>query len=677
MKSRKTNFISSLAIRIFILAALVGFGGGYISAQILKPGEIVYSRQPSILSAPPRDGNSPTIWVVGQDGSNDRRITTGTEPRISDDGRFLLFKRFTRANFFNPFGANADMFVRELASGQETLIYAFNFEQPSVGYSFSPASNQGNNEIVLDRDCFMFRANRDGSNPVQFPWASAPYCADDFPVIRRGGDQLVAFHNLSNDGVNGGLYTVGINGAARQKVPNTNSVDLSPAWSNDSQQIAYGSLFEACGNNFPQDTYPYTVSNLYKIKPDGTGKQPITQLTNTNCRTANTNCLTFGTVWTEDNSKIIAAGRINNVKGLFAFNTNGSGSFAQIPISAGNAPDFVGGIVQPRVDAQVLSFGGGVSVNGNYTLVSTLGEPVAGQTSTGGSYDLKSGFWAIPGEKGKAPFDFDGDGKTDISIFRPAVGEWWYLRSSNGDNGALQFGTSSDLITPGDFTGDGRADIAFFRPSNGFWYILRSEDNSFFSFPFGTAGDIPVPSDYDGDGKTDAAVFRPSSATWFILNSSGSGVSIVTFGSSEDKPLAADFDGDGKADIAIFRPSDGSWWYLQSSNAQFKVYRFGVSTDKPVPGDYTGDGKADIAVFRPSTGEWFIQRSEDNSFFSFAWGQAGDVAVPGDYDGDGKFDASVFRPLNNTWFLNQTTSGVGIVTFGITGDRPVPNAFVP
>lgn len=160
-------------------------------------------------------------------------------------------------------------------------------------------------------------------------------------------------------------------------------------------------------------------------------------------------------------------------------------------------------------------------------------------------------------------FDFEGDGKTDISVFRPAAGEWWYVRSSDNQNRALQFGNSADKIAPADFTGDGLTDIAFWRPSTGFWFILRSEDGSFFSFPFGTAGDIPAPADYDGDGKADPAVFRPASATWFISKSTG-GTSIVQFGASGDVPVAGDYDGDGRADIAVFRPSGGSWWILST-----------------------------------------------------------------------------------------------------------------
>ena len=299
----------------------------------------------------------------------------------------------------------------------------------------------------------------------------------------------------------------------------------------------------------------------------------------------------------------------------------------------------------------------------------------------GGSFSLYSGVSTtnLIRLKGvnRPPADFDGDGKTDISIFRPADGSWWYSRSLDNAFRVFSFGISSDIITPGDYTGDGKTDLGVFRPSTGEWFVQRSEDNSYFSFPFGSNGDIPAPADYDADGKTDAAVFRPSTGTWYILNSGGSGTSIVQFGADGDFPVAADYDGDGRADIALFRPSDGSWWYLQSSNAQFRVYRFGESTDKPVPGDYTGDGKADIAVWRPASGEWFFKRSEDDSYFSVPFGAAGDIVAPGDYDGDGRFDTAVFRPSTANWFVQRSTAGILITTFGAAGDRPVTNAFVP
>lgn len=266
--------------------------------------------------------------------------------------------------------------------------------------------------------------------------------------------------------------------------------------------------------------------------------------------------------------------------------------------------------------------------------------------------------------------DFDGDTKTDISIFRPSNGQWWLDRSTSGLI-VHTFGSSSDKLTPADFTGDGVTDVAIFRPSSGGWFVLRSEDFSFYSFPFGANGDIPVPEDYDGDGKADAAVFRPSNATWYIQNSGG-GTTIQAFGAATDFPVPADYDGDGKGDIAIFRPSNGQWW-LNRSTAGLIVHTFGNASDKNVQGDFTGDGKADIAFFRPSTGEWYVLRSEDSSYFSFPFGANGDVPAPGDYDGDGRFDSAVFRPSNATWYVQRSTAGLLIQGFGSATDLPVPN----
>jgi uncharacterized delta-60 repeat protein len=276
--------------------------------------------------------------------------------------------------------------------------------------------------------------------------------------------------------------------------------------------------------------------------------------------------------------------------------------------------------------------------------------------------------------------DFDGDGKSDLSIFRPPVGQWWFQQSSNGAVPAYTFGTSTDKITPGDYDGDGKTDVAFFRPSTSEWFVLRSSNLTFFAAPFGTSTDIPAPADFDGDAKTDLAVYRASIGTWFILKSSG-GVQTTPFGTSGDIPQPSDYDGDGKADVCIFRPIGGSgnaeWWMLRSSNNSTFATPFGIATDKPVPGDYTGDGKSDFAFWRPSTGEWFILRSEDLSFFAAPFGVSTDTPAPGDYDGDGKFDQTVFRSSIATWFILKSNGGTSIQQFGVTGDRPIPNAYVP
>jgi uncharacterized delta-60 repeat protein len=274
-----------------------------------------------------------------------------------------------------------------------------------------------------------------------------------------------------------------------------------------------------------------------------------------------------------------------------------------------------------------------------------------------------------------ALFDFDGDSKSDISIFRPSVGEWWILKSSNGGNAAFQFGNSADKIVPADYTGDGKTDGAIFRPSTGEWFILRSEDSSYYSFPFGMSGDLPAAGDFDGDGRADVTIFRPSTATWYV-SKSGGGTMIEQFGLNGDIPAVGDYDGDGKADIAIWRATWGQWW-IKRSTLGILAFDFGNSADKPIPGDYTGDGKTDVAIYRPSTGEWFVLRSEDQSYYSFPFGLSTDIPAPGDYDGDGKFDPAVFRPSTSTWYANRSTSGLLIQSFGQAGDKPVPSAFVP
>lgn len=325
----------------------------------------------------------------------------------------------------------------------------------------------------------------------------------------------------------------------------------------------------------------------------------------------------------------------------------------------------------PTNGADFDHFGTAIAASGDDVIVSSPWANIGSHIDQGAAYLFR----AVRTQS----CDFDGDAKTDISIFRPSGGQWWYQRSATDRSVAFQFGASTDIITPADFTGDGLTDLAFFRPSTGEWFILRSNDFSYYSFRFGSPGDIPTPGDYDGDGIADVAVFRPADLTWYISNSSDQSLSAFRFGAVGDKPVSGDFDGDGKSDVAIFRPngaSGGAEWWIQRSTSGLLALQFGTSTDKAVPGDFTGDGKTDCAFYRPSSGQWFILRSEDFSYFAFSFGTAGDIPVPGDYDGDRKTDAAVFRPSTNIWYVNRTTAGQLIVAFGSSGDVPVPSAYV-
>jgi hypothetical protein len=139
------------------------------------------------------------------------------------------------------------------------------------------------------------------------------------------------------------------------------------------------------------------------------------------------------------------------------------------------------------------------------------------------------------------PSDFDGDGTTDLSIFRPSTGEWFVLNSGSNTLTGGPFGTSGDLPVEGDFDGDHRSDFAIFRPSTGQWIILQSSTGTARFLQLGANGDIPVPGDYDKDGITDPAVWRASNTGWFFLRSSTNFTtfSVSGFGLPGDKPIPA------------------------------------------------------------------------------------------------------------------------------------------
>jgi hypothetical protein len=333
---------------------------------------------------------------------------------------------------------------------------------------------------------------------------------------------------------------------------------------------------------------------------------------------------------------------------------------------------------------------------------------------------------APPPRRSTGPqFDVDGDGKTELALWRPLTaaqgGSVWYIaRSSDSVTQVNYWGEVingvQDIPVTGDYDGDGKTDLALWRPrtaaeGGSMWYIARSSDGVVNLVGWGEVingvQDIPVPGDYDGDGKTDLALWRPRTAAeggsmWYIARSSDGVVNLVGWGEVingvQDIPIPGDYDGDGKTDLALLRPrpaaEGGSVWYIaRSSDSVVNLVYWGDVIngvqDIPVTGDYDGDGRTDLALWRPLPAAqggavWYIARSSDSVTKVVYWGDVingvQDIPVVGDYDGDGKTDLALWRPRTiaeggSVWYISRSSdSVVNVVYWGevINGVQDVP-----
>lgn len=270
--------------------------------------------------------------------------------------------------------------------------------------------------------------------------------------------------------------------------------------------------------------------------------------------------------------------------------------------------------------------------------------------------------------------DYDGDGKTDYSIFRPSEGNWYTINAQAAIN-VIRWGVNGDTPVPGDFDGDGKADYGIFRPAADLspdFYIIRSNGFIIDTPAWGEPGDKPVVGDYDGDGKDDIAVYRPSNNTWYAIQSSNGGVAVNVWGQAGDIAVPGKYDGDNKTDLAVYRNGQ---WLVANSTGGTMLANWGQAGDMLVPADYDGDNRDDVAVWRPSNGTWYIRRSTNLNFDIVAWGQPGDVPAPGDFDGDGKDDMTIYR--NGEWYMIRSSLGIALAFWGVPGDIPIPARYLP
>ncbi|MDP8236632.1 MAG: hypothetical protein P9M08_09625 [Candidatus Erginobacter occultus] len=281
-----------------------------------------------------------------------------------------------------------------------------------------------------------------------------------------------------------------------------------------------------------------------------------------------------------------------------------------------------------------------------FTGLLLLDNTLYGMTNSGGDYDYGVIFsYTLPSPTpipAPTPFrlvvdgkDYNGDGRDDTAVWRPASGRWIIDFGAPFTPEVLYFGRSGDVPASGDYDGDGVTDPAVFRPANGLWAAAGVT-----RFYFGGAGDIPVPADYSGDGFTDPGIFRPATGLWAVR-----GITRAYFGRLRDLPVPGDYAGTGTARISLFRPATGLW----AVRGLTRFY-YGVEGDYPVPADYSGDGLPAPAIFRSTTGLWAIR-----GVTRFYYGAGLGFPQPGDYSGTGTESPTVYRPVTGLWAVRGLT----------------------
>jgi exo-beta-1,3-glucanase (GH17 family) len=263
----------------------------------------------------------------------------------------------------------------------------------------------------------------------------------------------------------------------------------------------------------------------------------------------------------------------------------------------------------------------------------------------------------------QVPFDFNGDGRSDILWRNTDTGDvyLWEINALMVTNQGYLFQGLPlvwQVVGIGDFNGDGRADILWRDTDTG--DVVIWEMNGFTTLAQGvvapnvsTEWQVGGIADFNGDGKDDILWRNANTGDVYLWEMNGLAIAAQGYlyhGLPRVWQIAGvgDFNGDGKADI-LWRNTDTgdvvAWEVDGLTVAGQATVAHTVSQVWHVIGigDFNGDGKADVLWRNTNTGDVYLWEMNGLTIgaqgyiakgVSLVW----QVAEIGDFNGDGRSD---------------------------------------
>ncbi|EQA80440.1 virulence plasmid 65kDa B protein [Leptospira alstonii serovar Pingchang str. 80-412] len=302
-------------------------------------------------------------------------------------------------------------------------------------------------------------------------------------------------------------------------------------------------------------------------------------------------------------------------------------------------------------------------------------------------FDEPTGQWTLMLNKGGS-FEFLRFAKKFQNVFRND-----YIPDSNLDssstNDSTKPGKDHDKVNflVGDYNGDGRTDISLYDSRSGKWFVGENHRNEnktdpiYFKMQWKLYKVFTAPEealfghdrfsgDFNGDGFSDFLIFDRSNGEW-TLGETGDGTINFKIWSrtpqfkSVTRWLQGDFNGDGRTDIGFYSSSDQKFWIGESTQNGFrtKIYsdmNYGPDPERimqtPLPKDEVKieTNRANFTASNNTKTILLNYKYDGNLNF-----QKGELVFPGCFTSDdcsASPELLIFDRKANAWDLKRGTT---------------------